>query len=53
MKIVFVCQQFEQMFGGDDDLWRKTATALVAMEIKDDLSRYSSRVGVELHPDPR
>jgi len=53
MKMVLVCQRFEQMFGGDDDLWRKTATALVNLKIKDDLSRYSSRVGVELHPDPR
>jgi len=52
MKVVFVCERFEMMFG-EDPLWRDTAAACLEVGVKEDQDKYIFRVGLKNQPDPR
>jgi len=52
MKVVFVCERFEMMFG-EDPLWRDTAAACLEVGVKEDQNKYIFRIGLKNQPDPR
>jgi len=52
MKVVFVCERFEQMFG-EEPIWRDTAATCLGLGVKEDQDMYIFRVGFKNHPEPR